>query len=67
MNFKFKLFSFYSNQAFGHLYYNLNYYIEVFPTKFTFMKIKSRENFGEFIIFFSEGLNPFIIHRRFKY
>jgi hypothetical protein len=29
------------------------------------VKIKSRENFGEFIIFFTEGLDPFKIHRRF--
>jgi hypothetical protein len=36
-------------------------------TKFTFLKIKSRANFGEFIRFFPEGLNPFKIHRRFKY
>jgi hypothetical protein len=28
---------------------------------------KSRENFGEFLRFFLEGLNPFKIHRRFKF
>jgi hypothetical protein len=31
------------------------------------VKTKSRENFGEFIRFFPEGLNPFKLHRRFKY
>jgi hypothetical protein len=41
--------------------------IQVCPTKFTFVKIRSRENFGEFIIFFTEGLDPFKIHRRFKF
>jgi hypothetical protein len=39
----------------------------VCPTKYTFVKIKSRENFGEFIRFFPQGLNPFKIHRIFKY
>jgi hypothetical protein len=31
------------------------------------MKIRSRENFGEFIRFFSKGLNHIKIHRRFKF
>jgi hypothetical protein len=39
----------------------------VCPTKFTFVKIKSKENFGEFLRFFPEGLNPFKIHIRFKF
>jgi hypothetical protein len=39
----------------------------VCPTKFSFVKIKSRENFGEFLRFLPEGLNLFKIHRIFKY
>jgi hypothetical protein len=39
----------------------------VCPAKFTFVKIQSRENFGELIRIFPEGLNPFTIHRRFKF
>jgi hypothetical protein len=35
--------------------------------QFTFMKIKSRENFGEFIIFSPQGFNPFQIHGTFKF
>jgi hypothetical protein len=37
------------------------------PTKANFVKIRSRRKFGEFIRFFPEGVNPFKIHRRFKY
>jgi hypothetical protein len=53
---------FYSNQTFWHLFYNLKSYIQVYPTKFTFVKIKSRRNFGEFIRFFRrfESLLKFI-------
>jgi hypothetical protein len=29
---------FYSNQAVGHLFYNSKSYIQVYPTKFTFVK-----------------------------
>jgi hypothetical protein len=43
---------FYSNQAFWHLFCNSKSYIQVYPTKFTFVRIKSRMYFGEFIIFF---------------
>jgi hypothetical protein len=42
----------YSNQAVWQLFCNLKSYIQVYPTKFTFVKIKSRRNFGEFIRFF---------------
>jgi hypothetical protein len=31
------------------------------------VKIKSRDNFGEFLRLFLEGLNAFQIHRRFKF
>jgi hypothetical protein len=31
------------------------------------MNTKSRENFGEFIRFFPEGLDPFKIHRKSKF
>jgi hypothetical protein len=41
--------------------------IQVCPTKSTFVKIKSRYNFGEFSEFFLQGLCPFKIHRRFKF
>jgi hypothetical protein len=43
---------FYSNQAVWHLFCNSKSDIQVYPTKFTFVKIKSRRNFGEFIRFF---------------
>jgi hypothetical protein len=45
---------FYSNQAFWHLFCNLKSYMQVYPIKFTFVKIKSRRNFGEFIRFFQK-------------
>jgi hypothetical protein len=31
------------------------------------VEMKSKENFGEFLKFFPEGLNPFNTHRRFKF
>jgi hypothetical protein len=43
---------FYSNQVVWHLFCNSKSYIQVYPTKFTFVKVKSRRNFGEFIRFF---------------
>jgi hypothetical protein len=46
---------FYSNQAFWHLFCNSKSYIQVYPTKFTFVKIKSRRNFGQLIRFFQKG------------
>jgi hypothetical protein len=58
---------FIQTKPFCHLFCNSNSYIHVCPTKFTFVKIKSRENFGEFITVFPKGLDPFKIHRRFKY
>jgi hypothetical protein len=58
---------FYSNQAFWHLCGTQFSCIQVCLTKFTFVKIKPRENFGEFIRFSPEGLSPFKIHRRFKF
>jgi hypothetical protein len=41
--------------------------IEEFPTKVTFVKIKSREIFSEFTRFFPQGLNAFKIQGRFKF
>jgi hypothetical protein len=41
--------------------------IQVYPTKFIVVKTKSRENFEEFLRVFPYGLNPFKIHRRFKF
>jgi hypothetical protein len=45
---------FYSNQPVWRLFCNLKSYIQVYPTKFTSVKIKSRRNFGESIRFFSK-------------
>jgi hypothetical protein len=42
---------FYLNQNDWHLFCNSKSYIQVYLAKFTFVKIKSRRNFGEFIIF----------------
>jgi hypothetical protein len=58
---------FYSNQAVWHLFCNSKSYIQVYPSKFTFVKIKSRRNFGEFIRFFPDVLIPFKIDQIFKY
>jgi hypothetical protein len=40
--------------------------IKVCPTKFTFVKAKSRLIFSEFTRFFLQGLKPFKIHGNFK-
>jgi hypothetical protein len=50
-----------------NLFCNSNSYIHVCPTKFNFVKIKSRGNFGEFIRFFPKVLVPFKIHSIFKF
>jgi hypothetical protein len=52
LNFKFKLFLFFSNYTVWHLDCNSFSYMQVIPTKFTFVKLKSRMIFGEFIRFF---------------
>jgi hypothetical protein len=49
------------------LFCNLKSYIQVYPTKFTFVNIKSRRNFGEFIRFLRKVWIPFKIHQIFKY
>jgi hypothetical protein len=36
--------------------------IQVCLAKLTVVKTKSRQNFGEFLRFFPQGLNPFKIH-----
>jgi hypothetical protein len=38
---------------------NSNSYIQVCPTKFTFVKIKSRENFGRISQIFPRRFDPF--------
>jgi hypothetical protein len=58
---------FYSNQVIWHLFCNLKYYIQVYPTKFTFVKIMRRGHFKEYIRFFQKGLNPSKIQGRFKF
>jgi hypothetical protein len=45
---------FYSNKVVWHLFCNSKSYIQVYLTKFTCVKIKSRRNFGEFIRFFQK-------------
>jgi hypothetical protein len=67
LNFKLKLFSYIQTKSFDTCFVNRISCIQVCPTKFTFVKIKAKENFGEFLRFFPEGLNPFKIHRRFKF
>jgi hypothetical protein len=59
-----KLFSFIQTKSFDTCVVTQISCIQVCPTKFTFVKIKSKENFGEFLKFFIEGLNPlkFIQH-----
>jgi hypothetical protein len=58
---------FYSNQVIGHLCCNSKFLHTSVLTKFTFVKIKSKENFVEFLRFLPEGLDPFKIHRKFKF
>jgi hypothetical protein len=57
---------FYSNQVVGHLFCNLKSYIQMYSTKFTFVKIMWRWNFREIIRFFQKGLNSFKIQTKFK-
>jgi hypothetical protein len=52
LNFKFKLFLFFSNHTVGHLDCNSFSYMQVIPSKFNFVKLKSRK-------IFPEELNPF--------
>jgi hypothetical protein len=49
---------FYSNQAVGHLSCNSKSYIQVYSTKFTFVKIMWRWNFREIIRFFKKVWTP---------
>jgi hypothetical protein len=49
------------------LFCNSKSYIQVYPTKFTFVKIMERWNFREFIRFFQKGLDPFKIQGKFKF
>jgi hypothetical protein len=49
---------FYSNQTFWHLFCNSKSYVQVYPSKFTFVKIKSRRNFREFIWYFQKVWIP---------
>ena len=67
LNFKFKLFSFIQTKSFDTCVVTQNSCIQVCPTKFTFVNIKSRENFEEFPRFSPWGLNPFKIHRKSKF
>jgi hypothetical protein len=67
LNFKFKLFSFIQTKSFDTCVVIPNSCIQVCPTKFTIVKIKSTESFGEFLRFFPKGVSPFKIHRRFKF
>jgi hypothetical protein len=43
-----------------------NFLIQVSQSKFTILKIMSRNNFGEFMKFLPKGLDPFKIQTRFK-
>jgi hypothetical protein len=65
--FQIQTFSFISNQAVWYLLCNSKSYIQVYPTKFTFLNILWRWNFREFIRFFQKCLNPFKILGKFKF
>jgi hypothetical protein len=56
LNVKFKLFFyFFSNHTIWHLDCNSFSYMKLIPAKFTFVKLKSRKIFGEFIRFFQKN------------
>jgi hypothetical protein len=61
------LFLFFQSKSFDTSFVTQNSCKQVCPTKLSFVKIKSRDNFGEFLRLFLEGLNAFQIHRRFKF
>jgi hypothetical protein len=65
--FQIQILLFYSTKSFDTCVVTRNSCIQVCLTKFTFVKIKSKENFGDVFRIFLEGLSPFKIHRILKF